>query len=105
MNKLFRTFIQDSIKKRRFQMKILKITSVVLFFALIATSCMKSKVKPCTRGEHKQETVSDTNTDEAEAKSSERTTAVQPGKIVYVVSSGDDDRDGGDKKQRKSTGK
>ena len=90
-------------------MKILKIVLIVLVPTLILVGCEKSHIKPggCTRGEDSVKATT------VEAEKDAPTTAGKSSKDVKednedpedIIGSGDDDREGGDKKQKKNGGK
>ena len=85
-------------------MKTTKIFALVFVLALMASSCAKSKVKPRCSHEKEQETET-TNTassriSSASAENDQLDTGEDNFTIFDIVGSGDDDRDGGDKKAK-----
>jgi hypothetical protein len=97
-------------------MKILKIFVILLMPAIGFVGCKKSDIKPVNPASTPAATVaapenSNTNTteevytDETNARvgDNDETVLEEEGDITGVVASGDEDRDGGDKKHKKIT--
>ena len=78
-------------------MKTTKIFLILLLSAATFISCQKSELKPCT---HSSETEKVTSNDAASAARSSESVDQNTGPSD-VVASGDSDRDGGDKRQKK----
>lgn len=86
-------------------MKILKIVLVILLPALGIVSCQKSGLKPRGCSEHSTEQ-KESNSISDDKSSGDRIImgeAIEEGQSTDVIGSGDDDRDGGDKKTKKSS--
>jgi hypothetical protein len=95
-------------------MKILKIVVILLMPAIGFVACKKSDIKPVNPASAPAAAVAapenvNTNTTEvyteetnARVGDSEETVLEEEGNITGVVASGDDDRDGGDKKHKKT---
>lgn len=84
-------------------MKILKILLVLLIPALGFVSCEKSGMKPSCPASSSQTPASDSNKNNVGAKSAsfDELSNGSSGSGTEIVGTGDDDRDGGDKKTKK----
>lgn len=87
-------------------MRVLKIFLVALISSLAFVACDKTNVTPCNKEKHEQ-TKSDNNEASTPAARSTESIGEDEGDDngdngVTIVGSGDDDRNGGDKKQKKS---
>lgn len=96
MNRLMCTFIIDS---RRFQMKFLKILLILLVPAMGFVACQKSERKPECSSSKAKESGSATNSGSKLLEVTSEDDDSGTG-IGTLVGSGDDDRDGGDKRKK-----
>jgi hypothetical protein len=85
-------------------MKTIKIIALVFVLALSVTNCAKSKAKPRCSHEKEQQTQNNTTSTPTGriSSSSMEENQVDLGQDdpKFIVGSGDDDRDGGDKKPK-----
>jgi hypothetical protein len=80
-------------------MKILKLVSVLLVSTIAIVGCKKSESKPaCSQGKVNNEDNSNGN----EITGKITVISIDGDKGTTIVGSGDDDRDGGDKKAKKA---
>lgn len=97
LNKLVHTFITIS----QLQMKILKIFIVILIPALGIVGCRKSDCKPHGTSSNTTTTASPEGSQVIAGRSISPNAVVKDDKSNELVSSGDEDRDGGDKRKKK----
>lgn len=106
MNTLIFTFNMNSA---RFHMRILKILLILLVPALGFVSCKKSELKPCNHAPAAAQTNSGNTTTSDVVPVNSRLMSPSNADITVtdgnggtdVLGSGDDDRDGGDKKKKR----
>lgn len=84
-------------------MKILKIVLVILIPALGFVGCKKHQCMPASPAAETTEISAEADNTTLGAKSNE--VSIKDDKGGDVVVTGDDDRDGGDKRQKKGAGK
>lgn len=94
-------------------MKILKIAVILLLPAIGFVGCKKSDIKPANpastsaapvaANENNATTITEEYTDQSGSRTGDGGEVIleEDGNITGVVASGDDDRDGGDKKHKK----
>lgn len=88
-------------------MKFIRIFSVFLLLAFVFVSCEKSDIRPMNCGTHETTEVKTNTTNDQQPQqvngrvmgAADETTPAEP-EIDDIVGSGDDDRDGGDKKAK-----
>jgi hypothetical protein len=80
-------------------MKILKLAFILLISTIVIAGCQKSNCNPAG---HKGTANTEENSNNNEINGKIRVISIDGDKGTTVVGSGDDDRDGGDKKAKKT---